>query len=184
MIKVAVIISPGFEEIEAITPIDILRRAEIEVVTLGLNSLSIKGAHSITLQCDFKLEDFNSDIDGIIIPGGMPGALNISESFKAVDLIHNTYRRGKLVGAICASPGVVLGKTEILNSREFTCYPSFEDRVSGGIYLEKSVVISDNVVTSRGPGTAMEFSLAVVKFLVDKKTSETISKALLFPKTF
>ncbi len=184
MIKVAVLISPGFEEIEVITPIDILRRAGVEVVTLGLNALSITGAHSITLECDAKLDDFNSDIDGIIIPGGMPGALNISESIKALDLINNTYNSGKLVGAICASPGVVLGKTDILKSREFTCYPSFEARVSGGHFSEKSVVISDNVITSRGPGTAMEFSLAVVQYLVDKKTSETISKALLFPKTF
>lgn len=184
MTKIAILIAAGFEEIEAITPIDILRRAGIQVVTLGIGCRKVIGSHNIVFECDHTIEDFQDQVDGVVIPGGMPGALNISESVKSMELINNLYLEDKLVAAICASPGVVLGKTKILNERDFTCYPSFESSVEKGVYTLENVVVSGNVITSRGPGTAMEFALKIVSYLLNEDKASIISKALLFPKTF
>jgi len=184
MKKIGIIISPGFEEIEAITPIDILRRSGLEVITLGIGSKSVKGSHNIVIETDFLIDDYIDvdDLEGIVIPGGMPGATNIVNSTAAIKIVEKTYNKNCLVAAICASPGVVLGPLGLLVNRDFTCYPSFEDRVEGGIFLEQSVVVSDNIITSRGPGTAMEFSLAIVSYLISKEKADIISTALLFPR--
>lgn len=184
MRKAAVIISPGFEEIEGITPIDILRRAGIDVVMLGVDSRRITGAHGIEVVCDQTVSEYKDLPDALIIPGGMPGATNIAESQAASELIMNTYSKGNLVAAICASPGVVLAPLGLLENREFSCYPGFEDRVINGISSEKSVVVADNIITSKGPGTAIGFALEIVEYLLDRNSAETISRALLFPRTF
>lgn len=179
MIRVAVLIAPGFEEIEAITPIDTLRRAGVVVMTLGVGSEFVTGAHNIQLECHFNVDDFPSDLDAVIIPGGMPGALNISKSHSAMKLINRLYNEGKLIAAICASPGVVLGRTDILEGRKFTCYPGFENKVIGGHFSEDRVVIDGNVITSKGPGTALEFSLAIVRALVSEDKCLELKKSMI-----
>jgi protein deglycase len=178
MKKAVVIIAKGFEEIEAITPIDILRRAGIHVTTLGVGSKSIKGSHDVVLICDSTVEEYKEIPDVIIIPGGMPGALNISLSEVSMSLINDLYNRGKLIAALCASPGVVLGATSILNGRTFTCYPGFEERVTGGTYSDNSVVIDKNVITARGPGSAMDFALIITSTLLDADAAEKIKKGI------
>lgn len=179
MIKVAVLIADGFEEIEAITPIDVLRRAGVDVTLLGVGSKTVTGSHNIELKCDMTVNDFHGKLDAVITPGGMPGALNISKSAVANNLIDSTFNRGKIIASICASPGVVLGSSNILDGRKFTCYPSFEDQVSNGIFKEDRVVVDGNIITSRGPGTALDFSLAIVKELISEEKSLELRKAMI-----
>ena len=180
MKRVAIIIAPGFEDIEAVTVIDVLRRGEIDVVTLGVGEKTVKSAHGLTVVCDEIVEGFSEQLDGVILPGGMPGAKNIAESSAAVVLIDRLNNSGKLIGAICAAPGVVLGHLNILDNREFTCYPSFETRAPNGIFLEKSVVVTDNIVTSRGPGTAFEFSFKLLEILQSKSVADELRKRMLY----
>ncbi|OQY37897.1 MAG: hypothetical protein B6229_07295 [Spirochaetaceae bacterium 4572_7] len=179
MKRVAVLIASGFEDIEAVTIIDVLRRGDIDVVTLGVGEKTVKSAHGLVVVCDETVEHFSGSFDGVILPGGMPGAKNIGESSNAIDLICNLNNNGKLIGAICAAPGVVLGHLNILDNREFTCYPSFETRVPNGIFLRDNVVVSDNIVTSRGPGTALEFSFKLVEILQSKSVADELKKRML-----
>lgn len=177
--KAVVLLATGFEEIESVTPIDTLRRAGVEVITVGIGSNKIRGAQDIEIVCDRTLEDFNEKIDCIVIPGGMPGAKNIAESKAALDLITKTYNNGGFIGAICAAPGVVLGKTDILNNKNFTCYPSFEKYVPLGKFSEERVVVDGKIITSRGPGTSLEFSLALVKEVVSDTVCQSLKEGML-----
>lgn len=178
--RTLVVLAEGFEEIEAVTPIDLLRRAGIEVHIAGLDSINITGARSITINCDIVVDEIDSIYDAIIIPGGMPGAKNLSESKKLQDIIMEHYNRGKLIGAICAAPVVVLSPLSILDDRVFTCYPGFESRFNRGEFSESRVVVSENIVTSRGPGTAMEFSLKLIEILQSRHDSNKIKEAIIF----
>ena len=139
MAKVVVFLAPGFEEIEAISPIDYLRRAGVEVVTAaipvdGKSDLLVQGAHKIAVQADTTLDDFMANCqdlpDGVFVPGGMPGAANVGACELAVDFIKKMFGQKKLVSAICAAPVVVLGKSGVLAGKNYTCYPGmkkFED---------------------------------------------------------
>lgn len=180
MKKAGVILANGFEEIEAITPIDTLRRAGVEVVTIGVGSEYITGSHNVTIKCDTVIEHFNTNLDCIIIPGGMPGAKNISESELVIKLIDKIYKANGIVAAICASPGIVLGGSDIIKNKNFTCYPGYESYVKEGNFSNKRVVIDDRLITSRGPGTALEFSLTVIKILVSDEKYLAIKKDTLF----
>ncbi len=185
MKKVGVLIAPGFEEVEAVTPIDLLRRAGINVVVIGIGGIKIRGSHNIEISCDSIINSNGfEDLDGVVIPGGMPGAQNISESENAMNLIKNMNSKNGLIAAICASPGVVLGNTGILDGKKFTCYPGFEDRVSRGVHLLDRVVHTDNIITSMGPGTAMEFSLEIIRYFLGSEKYDAIAKALLHPRIF
>lgn len=179
MKKVAVILAKGFEEIEAVTPIDVLRRAGVEVTLFGIGSISIKGARGIEIVCDKQIEDLNNSLDAIVLPGGMPGAKNISENPTAIKAVTNYLSNNKIVGAICASPGVILGSKNLLKGRSFTCYPGFEDGVEGNFSID-SVVVDGNLITSRGPGTALEFSYRLVDLLVSKEISNKLKKGMLY----
>lgn len=179
MKKVALLLADGFEEIEAITPADILRRAGVEVILTGVEGLSVTGSHHITVEADMTLEELPDGLDGIVIPGGMPGAANIAASADAMKLIRRIYNDSELVGAICAAPAVVLGESGLLEGREFTCYPGFETRVKGARHSEERVVRDSNLITSRGAGSAAEFALALVEYLAGKEKAKEIKKATL-----
>ncbi|MBN2619126.1 MAG: DJ-1/PfpI family protein [Spirochaetales bacterium] len=179
MKKVGIILANGFEEIEAVTPIDVLRRAGLEVVTLGLNGKTIRGGHNIIIECDYEFNDYTGSLDALVLPGGMPGAENLSNSSGVLDLINRLHKEGKYICALCASPGVVLGKTALLKNRNFTCYPGFEGRVEGGHFLEDRVVVHGNIITSRGPGTALEFSLAIVSELISSEVSNKLCNGMI-----
>lgn len=178
--KALVILAEGFEEIEAVTPIDILRRAPVEVIIAGLNNKEVRGAHGIKINTDVLFDDFRQEIDALILPGGSPGAENLAKSPKVAGLINKVFKAGKIIGAICASPALVLEPTGILKGRRATCYPGMEKLFSPDVkFSAEAVVREDNIITSRGPGTALLFALKIVEALIDKKTAEGLAEKVL-----
>ena len=183
--KAVVLIAPGFEEIEAITPIDFLRRAGVEVVmaSVGHDDLAIKGAHGIVLKCNVKFDDVSKNIyDVIICPGGMPGTKNLAKSENVVKAIKAHLAAGKVVAAICASPGYVLAEAcGIMKGKTGCGYPGCDDKITenGGTKVEDRVFVDGNIITSRGPGTASIFALEIVRKLVGNEKAEEIGKGTL-----
>ena len=180
MKKVALILAPGFEEVEAVTPLDFLRRVGIDVFVGGVGAGEISGAHGIVIKCDGTLGDAPKDCDGVVIPGGIPGAPNIAASKEARALIQAVYDRGGLVAAICASPALVLGKTGILSGRRATCYPGFEEHFDKKVrHVQDRVVKDGNVITSQGPGTAAGFAIEIIRYLLGDEAAGNIHGATL-----
>lgn len=178
--KVAVILATGFEEIEAISIIDILRRGDIECLSVGLDRRKVEGAHNIVVYTDIVLDDLNVDeFDMIILPGGLPGADNLANSKKLIDILHSFDANNKRIGAICASP-FVLAKADLIKN-SYTCYPGFEKKVDKNGYMPNQNVVRDhNIMTSCGPATAMEFALEILRELKGEKTYNEIKEGLLF----
>ena len=181
MSRVAIILAEGLEEVEAVTPIDFLRRAGINVVTVGLTGREITGAHGVTILADTALTDFDGKADCILIPGGMPGAANIAASRDIVELVRVFYEENRLVAAICAAPALVLGKAAgILKNRSYTCYPGMESEAgSEGRYTGERVVEDGNLITGCGPGGAAEFAAAVISALAGKSKADEIMRGTL-----
>ncbi|MEI0485725.1 DJ-1/PfpI family protein [Brachyspira intermedia] len=178
--KVLVPLAEGFEEIEAVTIVDVLKRANIEAVTASLtDNLEVKGSHNIFIKADTTLEKImNYDFDAIALPGGMIGMNNLKADMRVLEKIRDMYESKKLVSAICASP-IVLGEAGVINGK-YTCYPSCEVYVKGGEYVEKDLVVcNDNVITSKGPATTVFFALEIVKYL--NGSNEELANALLVP---
>lgn len=181
-----VFLADGFEEIEALTPVDYLRRAGVNVTVCSISSSrTVTGSHSIQVLADMTLDSWLDSgealPDAVIIPGGMPGAKNISESTLALSLIEKAYEEKKLICAICASPSVVLSKTSVLKGKNWTCYPGMQD-IAGTEALSffKSdchVVHDKNFITSCGPGAAEEFAMEIVLTLCGQEVYEKIKKA-------
>jgi 4-methyl-5(b-hydroxyethyl)-thiazole monophosphate biosynthesis len=178
--NVIVLLAEGFEEVEAITPIDYLRRAGITVTIAAIgNNLSVKGARGITVNADAALKDLKQPWDAVIIPGGMPGATNIAASTEAAALITEMTAAGKWVCAICASPAVVLAPLGLLSGKTFTCYPGMEKTVKDGAWADKPVAIDGNIITSRGAGTAGAFAIAIIGQLLSPAEGGIIAQAVL-----
>lgn len=177
--RAVVLIADGCEEVEALTQVDFLRRAGIEVVAAGVGARDIVGGHDIRINTDMTVDDLVGDFDAVVVPGGDAGAHNIAGNELAMNLITKQFAAGKLLAAICASPGVVLGRTDILAGRRFTCYPGYESRVSSATFVEDRVVEDGNVITSRGPGTAAEFAIAIVRRLVGDDAADKLHSATL-----
>ncbi len=178
--KVLVILADGFEEIEAITPIDVLKRAGLDVTIAGLSSTTVGGSHGIKFQADLLLDQYRGLPDAVILPGGLPGAKNLAESKAVIQLVKKMNDQKKIVGAICAAPALVLAPNGILNGKKATCYPGFEKNFSNQVSFSLNRVIVDgNIITSRGPGSALEFSLELVEILVGKEKAESLSQGLL-----
>lgn len=178
--KVLILLADGFEEIEAVTPIDVLRRAGLEVTVAGVSGLEVTGAHSVRIRADVELASYQGVPDAVILPGGMPGAKNLVESKQVLELVKKVYEQKKVVGAICASPAVVLTPTGILEGKKATCYPGFEGELPSSVtFCEERVVVDGNVITSRGPGTALEFALNLVEQLVGKRDAAQLREGML-----
>jgi len=179
MAKLLIPISEGFEEIETITLIDVCRRAKIEVITAATKSIETIGSHNITIKADTLIDEIKSDnFDMVILPGGLPNAYNLAEDKKVQALLQEMKQKEKLIGAICAAP-YALHKAGVLN-KNYTCYPSFEQKIRvEGYSQESDVIIDEKVITSRGPGTAMTFALEVVKLLCGEEKYKTIKSGLL-----
>ncbi|MGM0411398.1 MAG: DJ-1 family glyoxalase III [Bacillota bacterium] len=179
MKKVMVPLAEGFEEIEAITNIDVLKRAGIEVITAGLGSKEIEGDHGIKIETDMLLDEVDlDDLEAIVLPGGMPGAENLKNSDKLLWLISELAERENLVAAICAAP-MVLDKAGVLKNKKATSYPGFDKEMPSCEYVEERVVRDHNVITGRGPGVAMEFALEVVRYLVGYEKVEELKEEML-----
>lgn len=183
MKKVLAVLADGFEELEAISPIDVLRRAGASVTLAALkkyDGLKVRGSHDIYVQCDSLLSDVAKDhFDAIIFPGGMPGATNLASSPEVKNLILNTYKRGDLVCAICASPAYVLAPLGILDGKKVTCYPGCESVAPNVKFGNYRAVRDANVITSAGPGTALEFGLLIAETLFGKQVSEKLSGGMI-----
>jgi 4-methyl-5(b-hydroxyethyl)-thiazole monophosphate biosynthesis len=179
--KAIVILATGFEEIEAVSVMDILRRAGIEVSIAGLDDIKICGSHGITILADKKLDDLTTiDFDACILPGGMPGAMHLSNSKKVTELIKRMHSKAKLIAAICAAPSVVLAPLGILDNKAATCYPGDQaDFNPTTKYKDEAVVADGNVITSQGPATAIEFAFKIVEKLIGKETEKKLRKATL-----
>ena len=173
-------LADGFEEVEALCPLDILRRANLEVTTIGVGGKDvITGSHGITVQADIPDVMYrDSSPDMIILPGGMPGSANLDES-KTVDAaLRVAAKKGAYLCAICAAP-LVLGKRGYLEGKRAVCYPGFEQFLSGATVSETETVVKDgNVITAKGMGAAFEFGLELVRALKDDKTAESIKKSV------
>lgn len=170
--KAYIFLANGFEEIEAITPIDVLRRAEIETVTVSITDAKrVTGAHAITIEADITLSQLNvADADLLLLPGGMPGTKHLGECEPLLELLSSHAQSGRLTAAICAAPSI-LGMLGLLNGKEATCYPGWEDKLTGALFAKEPWIVDGNIVTGRGAGSAMAFSLKLVELLCDKNTA-------------
>ena len=179
MAKILVPLASGFEEIEAISIIDVVRRTNIEVITASMDdNLLVKGANNINIQANTNINSINiEEFDMIVLPGGW-GGTDILASNETVQDMLKFMKKEKIVAAICAAP-YALHKAGVL-SHNYTCYPSVEEKIRlDGYHNSSSVVIDGNVITSRGPGTAICFALQIVKKLQDDKTYEELKEGLL-----
>ena len=194
--KVLVLLAEGFEEVEAVTPVDYLRRAGIEVTVAAVgnaDSLLVKGSHGIQIAADAALESLAAegkldavDWDGVVVPGGLPGADNLAASAETGAFLTAMSAAGKLVCAICASPARVLAPLGLLAGKAFTCYPGEEAKVfaagptaDGAQWKEDRVLRDGSLITSRGAGTAGEFSCAIAAALVSTAEAEKLAGRLL-----
>lgn len=177
MATALLLLAPGFEEIEAVTIADVLRRAGVKVTIAGIVEGPIRGSHDIALGVDARLEDVKAGaFDAVVLPGGMPGAKHLRESPRVLDLVRAFERDGKLVAAICAAP-TVLEAAGVLRDKRATSYPGFD--LPSAKQSDERVVEDGKLVTSRGPGTAMDFALALVRRLVGADAEREHRKSLL-----
>ncbi|MDW8680524.1 DJ-1/PfpI family protein [Streptococcus suis] len=164
MVKVAVLFAEGFEEIEALVPVDIFRRAGFQCDMIGLVDIQVKGSHGITVESDAVFDGNLSDYDLIVLPGGMPGSVNLRDHDGLISELQHAVEAGKFVAAICAAP-IVLERAGLLKNRTFTCYPGKEEEIQSGIHLTDSVVVDGQIITSRGAGTSFDFAYKLVDLL-------------------
>jgi 4-methyl-5(b-hydroxyethyl)-thiazole monophosphate biosynthesis len=184
MKKVFVFLASGFEEIEAISIIDTLRRAKVETIVVTIpqeeDVFWVEGAHGISIAGDslFDETDFSNG-DMLILPGGMPGTNNLNAHEGLKELIEEYNNQNKYVAAICAAP-LILGEMGLLKGKKAVCYPGYEDQLIGAEIVENEhVVVDGKIITSKGPGTAIEFALKLVEILVDKNTAEQLAVGMI-----
>jgi 4-methyl-5(b-hydroxyethyl)-thiazole monophosphate biosynthesis len=180
MKKEIVFLANGFEEIEALGTIDILRRGGIEVKTVSITEDTVvTGAHNVPVIADTTLDKATlNQADALILPGGMPGASNLNNSEVVKEALLQQYREGKIVAAICAAP-MVLGGLGLLKGRNATCYPGFEPQLIGANVTGEAVEVSENVITGKGPGLVMNFALALVASIKSEAVAEEVAAGLL-----
>jgi len=173
-------LAEGFEEIEALTVVDILRRANLEIETISIsNNNIVKGSHNIEIKADKIFNEIDTNnIQMAILPGGMPGATNLYNHSGLKQLLLKLNDSNTLIAAICAAP-FVLGQFGILKSKKAICYPGFEDKLTEAKIVNENVVADKNVITSKGPGTAIEFALKIVEILKNKKQVEALKASML-----
>ncbi len=179
-IRVLVALAQGFEEIEAITPIDILRRAGYEVVIAGVGGLEITGAHTITVRADILIEDAGIDYQAMILPGGGLGSQNLAASWAVNEKMLLIANSGALLAAICAAPAVVLGPAGMLDGRKAVCFPGAESNMPDFEFGTERVCTDGNLITARAAGCAVEFALAIVSKLSGVQLSDELAETILF----
>lgn len=163
MAKVAVILADGFEEIEALTVVDVLRRANITCHMVGFEA-QVTGSHAIQVQADCLFDGDLSDYDLIVLPGGMPGSAHLRDNEQLIAELQKCEQVGKKIAAICAAP-IVLNRAGLLKDKEFTCYDGVQEQIADGHYRKETVVVDGQLTTSRGPATALAFAYNLVEQL-------------------
>ncbi len=162
-----VFLAEGFEEIEALAPVDVLRRAEIDVKTVGVGAKFITGSHGIKVESDISLNEVRlDDLDGIVLPGGMPGTTNLEANEEVSKLIDYAAANGKIIAAICAAP-MILGHKGLLRGKNAVCFKGFEKELTGAHVLDRPAVRDGNIITAWGAGGAMDFALALLSAITE-----------------
>ncbi len=179
MKKICIPLAKGFEEIEAVTLIDVFRRAGFDVTVCSLNGLHAQGSHGIVVATDMLMDQaLEITWDAVILPGGMPGATNLRDDPRIGKLLGSVSSAGGYIGAICAAP-IVLSRHGYIKGRKVTSFPAFAAQMEGAEYSEDRVVFDGKLLTSRGPGTAMEFALAITELLAGKEKADELTKQML-----
>ncbi|MDO5146340.1 MAG: DJ-1/PfpI family protein [Eubacteriales bacterium] len=180
MSLVYVFLADGFEEVEGLTAVDLLRRAGADVKTVSIMGRKrITSSHQVAVESDLIFEEISEKADMLVLPGGLPGTTHLKEHEGLSELLREQYEAGRWVAAICAAPSV-LGALGFLKGRKATSYPGFVDDTVCGQYVEDAVVVDGNVVTSRGLGTAIPFGLTLIELLFDKEKSEEIAHSIMY----
>ncbi len=177
---VYVLLGTGFEETEAIAPIDLLRRAGVKVLTVGINGKTVYGGHGIGIEADITLDQMDlTDLDMIVLPGGLGGVASIRASQEAMDAVNFAYHNGKYVAAICAGP-TVLADLHITDGRKATCYPGCEDAMGTAHMIPNAAAVTDGkVITGTSAGCAVPFGLALVAALKGQQAADTIAQQIV-----
>ncbi len=177
--KVAVLLANGFETLEGLTVVDILRRAEVECNTFALEGNEVSTSHKIKVKADKNIMDEEiKDYDVIVLPGGMPGSTNLRDNERVIELVKEFNNKKKWVCAICAGP-IALGKAGITEGKNVTCYPGFEDQLGNCNYKDELVVVDGNIITGRGPAAAIPFAFEILSKISEEKANK-VKKAMLF----
>lgn len=172
-------LAEGFEEVEAIATLDVIRRAGIEIKTVGIGNKVINGSHFVPVFCDIYEDDFvlDSNLEGIILPGGMPGTTNLLNSATVNSAIDFCSENNLLISAICAAP-MILGLKGLLKNKTAICFPGFEDYLTGAIISDDYVCTDENIITAKGMGSAVNFGLAIVEYFIDSETAQKLKGTL------
>ncbi|MDP2340117.1 MAG: DJ-1/PfpI family protein [Deltaproteobacteria bacterium] len=179
--RACVLLMEGFEEIEAVVVVDVLRRADVQVTMIGVESRKVTGSHGISINVDAALDDVvavGTSFDCVVLPGGMPGAAKLRDSVKVEEFVTRQHAAGAIAAAICAAP-IALAKFGLLKGKKATCFPGFEEQLGGAIAQTDAVVTDGDIVTSRGVGTALAFSLVLVDRLAGTDTARTLATRML-----
>ena len=179
---VYVFLADGFEEIEALTPVDLLRRAGVEVKTVSIypDRKNVTGARAIEVKADITIDGVDTGMaDIIVLPGGMPGTVNLLECRELMDMVDEQKRQKKRIAAICAAPARILGSKGLLKGKKATCYPGLENMMDGATPVIKTVVTYENITTSRGLGTALDFACELITLLCGKEKSDEIRASVV-----
>ena len=181
MSKIGIFMADGCEEIEGLTVVDVVRRAKMEIVMLSITGKKeVTSSHGVTFLADALAEETGyEDLDGIVLPGGMPGTLHLKAHEGLADLIRKADKEGKVLAAICAAP-TIYGEMGLLEGKNATCYPGMEDKLLGANWQEQPVVVDGNFVTSRGVGTAIAFALTLVTILKDEETAKSLANSIVY----
>ena len=172
-------IAEGFEEIEALCPLDILRRAKIEVKTVGIGGKYITGSHGITVTTDMTDKEYSDTSPELVfLPGGMPGTLNLLASDTVRNAVKSAYDNNAYVTAICAAP-MILGEMGLLYGKEAICYPGFEDKLRGAVISDKRVVVDGKIITAAGMGAALDLGITLVKILCGEDCAKELRHAII-----
>ena len=182
--KILLFLADGFEEVEALTVVDYLRRMDIDVETVSITEdKKVRGAHNITVIADNIVSELK-DIDpynGVVIPGGLPGATNLRDNPKVIEIVKELNKNKKLTAAICAGP-IVLERAGIIKGKKITSYPGFEDQLKEGIYMEENIVRDGSIITGRGPALAVDFAIEIVDYLLGEEKAMELKRDILYTK--
>ena len=183
MSKAYVFLANGFEDVEALIPVDVLRRGGVNVITVSCvdGSQVVESAHGVRIEADALFEDCNfDDADLLLLPGGMPGASNLYNHQGVRQAVADQDAANGLIAAICAAPAVVLGQMGLLRGRRVTCYPGFEMMLGGALYTGALCTVDGNITTGEGPAAAFPFAYALLEQLVDKETAQQVAVGMRF----
>ena len=182
MAKVYVFLANGFEDVEALIPVDVLRRGGVDVVTVSTtDSETVESAHSVGIRADVMFDDCDfSDADLLMLPGGMPGASNLYAHEGVCQVLQAQFEAGKKISAICAAPAVVLAQLGILDGKQATCYPGFEQMFTTADYTGELVTVDGQITTAEGPAAAFPYAYELLSQLVDEQTADQIAEGMRF----